>query len=150
MSGTASKVSEEGLETYLREQYDAFDQGNAEAVDSGWFIGYGYRSKMPRAEIEEEMRLSFTQLFFDVMEYYSIKIDELNVAVDGDTGLTWGFHSEDFQMKGQEPEKLRVRFSMTLKHDADQGWKVIMGHRDIQPFDENDMYIPSHNNAVKF
>ncbi len=133
----------ESLETYLREQYDAFDKWRAEDVDAGWFVGYGYRSMMPRAEIAEADRLGFTQFFFDLMERYNISIEELNVLVDGDTGLTWGFHNEDFQMKGRPPEKVRVRFSMTLKHDQAKGWRVIMGHRDIQAFDENGMYIQS-------
>ena len=130
----------ESLEAYLRKQYDAFDKGRPEDIDAGWFIGYGYRNIAPRAALDQSMLLQFNKMFFDMMERYSITINELNMKIDGNIGLTWGFHSEDFQMKGQKPEKVKVRFSMTLKFENGK-WEVIMGHRDIQSFDANGMYI---------
>lgn len=130
----------ESLEAYLRNQYDAFDKGRVDDIDAGWFTGYGYRNSAPRAELDPAMIGQFNQMFFDMMDYYSISIDDLHCKVDGNIGLTWGYHSEDFQMKGHKPEKVRVRFSMTLKYDQD-GWHVLMGHRDIQDFDANGMYI---------
>jgi hypothetical protein len=132
----------ESLENYLRQQYDAFDKGRADDIDGGWYIGYGYRSIMPRADLDESMRIQFSEFFFSMMERYHIAIDELHVAIDGNIGLAWGFHTEDFQMKGRPPERLRIRFSMTLKFDNNK-WQVIMGHRDIQPFDASGMYIPA-------
>jgi len=132
---------EQSLEDYLRNQYQAFNDGDTHAIDEGWGVGYGYRSIMPRAEIPIDMHVQFTQMFFDMMERYEMTLDELHVKVDGNIGLAWGFHSEDFQVKNQAPEKVKVRFSMTLKQDEEHGWRVVMGHRDIQPF-ENGMYIP--------
>lgn len=131
---------EQSLADYLRKQYQAFNEANVHAIDEGWGVGYGYRSLMPRAEIPPAMHVQFTQLFFDMMERYEMTLDELNVKVDGNIGLAWGFHSEDFQVKNQPPEKVKVRFSMTLKQDETHGWRVLMGHRDIQPF-VNGMYI---------
>jgi hypothetical protein len=131
---------EKSLEFYLRKQYKAFNDADVHAIDEGWGVGYGYRSLMPRAEIPPAMHVQFTQMFFDMMERYEMTIDELHVKVDGNIGLAWGFHSEDFQVKNQAPEKVKVRFSMTLKQDDRHGWRVLMGHRDIQTF-ENGMYI---------
>ena len=57
-----TEANETSLKAYIEDQYQAFDSGDAERIDGGWFIGYGFRSSMPRADIEEEMRLAFTQL----------------------------------------------------------------------------------------
>ena len=44
-------------------------------------------------------------------------------------------------MRGRDPEKVRVRFSLTMKKSQD-GWDVLIGHRDIQRFDAEGRYIP--------
>jgi len=133
----------ESLESYLRQQYDAFDKGRVEDIDAGWFTGYGYRNIAPRAALDQSMLSQFNQMFFSMMERYSIRIDELHCKIEGNIGLTWGFHTEDFQMKGRAPEKVKVRFSMTLKYENNK-WQVLMGHRDIQAFDANGMYMPNN------
>jgi hypothetical protein len=40
---------------------------------------------------------------------------------------------EEFQVKGGSPERARVRFSKVLTNGP-AGWKVLLYHRDIQPF----------------
>ena len=69
------------------------------------------------------------------MDYFRIELNELHTAVDGDVGLAWGFHTEDYKLKGQAPAKVRVRFAMTLNYERNR-WRTLLYHRDIQKFDE--------------
>ena len=69
---------------------------------------------------EEESR-ELWKLFNDEFEKFKWWIEELNVRIDGDIGLAWGFHIEDFKVKGREPELAKVLFSMTLRYYEDKG-----------------------------
>ena len=51
-------------------------------------------------------------------------------------------HIEDFQHEGRPPERLRVRFTDTLRGGEDGEWKSLLGHRDIQHFGEDGRYLP--------
>ena len=49
--------------------------------------------------------------------------------------MACGTFIEKWQDKGQLPEQARVRFSKVLTKGA-RGWRVLLYHRDIQPFEE--------------
>lgn len=103
--------------------------------------GFGFRALAPRSlATPRAENLERIRNFFVSMEYFRIELNELHTAVDGDVGLAWGFHTEDFKIKGQAPEKVRVRFSVTLKRERNS-WRTLFYHRDIQPFDERGRYI---------
>ena len=74
-------------------------------------------------------------------------VEELNIRVEGDLGLVWGFFVEDFKVKDRKPECVKGRFSMTLRYYEDKSWRILMGHRDIQKFDEQGMYIREYEGA---
>lgn len=94
------------------------------------------RSAIPKSAGIEKLRS-----FLASLEYDRPTLDELHTAVDGDIGLAWGSYTEDFKVRGRAPEKVRARFTLTLKHDT-SGWRPLLYHRDIQPFDEKGGYIP--------
>jgi len=77
--------------------------------------------------------------FFGQKMSYSVALQELQTAVEGDVGLAWGVFLEQWQDKGQPPEQARVRFSKVLTRGA-QGWQVVLYHRDIQPFAADGCY----------
>ena len=100
--------------------------------------GFGYRDLQPRSgdrPLGDALRT-----FFAGMDYYRIDLNEIHTAVDGETGLAGGFLTEDFKEKGRAPEKLRVRFTQTLKYKPN-GWRTLLFHRDVQPFDQQGKYL---------
>ena len=102
--------------------------------------GFGYRTKAQRAFQSRAEELEIINRFLAAVEYYRITIDEVESTVDNGVGLAWGFFTEEFQLKGEEPERVSVRFTTVLRRDA-SGWHQIMFHRDAQPFDDNGSYI---------
>jgi hypothetical protein len=83
-----------------------------------------------------------------MMEYYRIRLDELHTSVDGDIGLVWGVHTEEFQIRGRTPEAIRVRFTNALRWDG-QTWRNLLMHRDAQVFDASGRYIPRPSEAPR-
>jgi len=77
--------------------------------------------------------------FFNTLEYYGIELNEMHTWSEGEVGIGWGIWTESFQQRGQPPEKVRMRFTLTYRKDS-QGWHEIMYHRDIQPFNEDGRY----------
>ena len=75
------------------------------------------------------------------MDYYRVTVDELHTDVVGDVGMAWGFYTEEFQLKGRAPERVRARFSNAWKRDP-SGWHLLTYHRDAQPFDSSGRYMP--------
>jgi hypothetical protein len=105
--------------------------------------GFGYRELKSRsAEIPASTRLGNLKVFFASFEYYRITLNEVQTDVDGDIGLAWGFYTEEFKRKAQNPEKVRVRFSITFKYQQGR-WRTLLYHRDIQQFDDQGRYLPS-------
>ena len=86
--------------------------------------------------------MAHLQRFFDSVDYYRAVPEDFETAVAGDIGMAWGVFVEEFQEKGQTPERARVRFS-TVFTKAAEGWQVLLHHRDIQPFAENGIYPKS-------
>jgi ketosteroid isomerase-like protein len=105
--------------------------------------GFGARALQLRpAEMSLSTWLDQIKAFFATKEYYRAEFNELHTAVDGDIGLAWGFYTEDFKDKGRTPEKLRIRFTTTMKYEPN-GWRTLLYHRDIQQFDERGRYLRS-------
>ena len=103
--------------------------------------GFGFRTLAwrDRAALGEERRVQNLERFFGQMEYYRVELADLQTSVTGDIGLASGVYIEEFQEKGQPPERARVRFSKALTKGA-SGWQVLLFHRDIQPFTEEGHY----------
>lgn len=108
---------------------------------SGGF-GFGFRTRAFRDASElKENEMAMIRRFLSSLEYFRITLDEVHAAVDGDVGFAWGFQTEEFQVQGRPPEKVRVRFTTTLKREAGR-WRQLLHHRDAQPFDDGGNYIP--------
>lgn len=78
--------------------------------------------------------------FLASVAYYRLNIDELHTRAFGNVVVAWGFHVEDFHVRGRASEIVRVRFSGTLMKTSD-GWLGLIGHRDAQRFDEQGLYL---------
>lgn len=132
----------DSLEQWIRRGYVL---GTPESRDIwrelGWNgVGFGFRTFAARQPASNDaMNQSITQ-FATGMEFYRITLNEVQAKVDGDIGLAWGVHTEVFQIKGQQPESIRVRFTNTLRWNG-QNWKNLLYHRDAQPFNANGRYI---------
>jgi hypothetical protein len=98
-------------------------------------IGFGWRTRNPRVGESREHQLETIRPFFASVEYYRITDEEIHTAVDGDVGLAWGFFTEDFQVRGRAPERIRVRFTTAFKREGD-GLRQVLFHRDAQLFDD--------------
>ena len=132
------------VEAQIREWIAAYDSNDVDRVlkadphadGFGWRVIGVRSSKTPESE-----RAGALRKFFGGMDYYHVLANELHADVDSDIGLAWGFFTEDFKQKGRAPEKLRVRFTSTLKYENGQ-WRTLLYHRDIQSFDGRGNYIP--------
>jgi ketosteroid isomerase-like protein len=105
-------------------------------------VGFGYRTLNAHAVYTKEAYLKFLQTWFAQFEQYTITDEQIETSIDGDTGLAWGFYKEEFTVRGQEPEVIRIRFTEVLKRDS-SGWRIVFYQRDSQPFDSAGRYIPS-------
>ena len=131
---------------YVREVQSGWISGDPEAIErlaraERSAIGFGFRDAAARDHRTigvAGFQAGFSQ-FLAGMDYYRFEFDELETAVDGEIGLAWGFFTEDFKVKGREPEKARVRFSLVAMREVD-GWRSLLSHRDIQPFDADGRY----------
>jgi hypothetical protein len=107
----------------------------------GWNgVGFGFRTFAARLPATDS---SFTQSvgqFNSALDYYRLYLNDLQTKVEGDVGLAWGVHTEVFQVKGQAPESVRVRFTNTLRWDG-RAWRNLMYHRDAQSFHANGRYV---------
>jgi|GEM_PF-2446691 len=135
----------ESLEPHVRSLYAAWSSrdGTEVARLDPSAPGFGFRVRDARAlrsppEYDESLKT-----FFATLDNYRLSVDELRTDVIGDIGLAWGVHTEEFQVKGQPPEKVLVRFTMTFKYE-DSSWRTLLYHRDIQPFGDDGRYIPQH------
>jgi hypothetical protein len=132
----------DSLEQWIRRGYVL---GTPESRDIwrelGWNgVGFGFRSFAARQPATGDAATQSINQFASAMEYYRITLNELQAKVDGDIGLAWGVHTEVFQVKGQSPESVRVRFTNTLRWDG-WTWKNLLYHRDAQAFNANGRYI---------
>jgi hypothetical protein len=82
------------------------------------------------------------QSWLGQFEHYTITVEQVETAVDGDIGLAWGFYKEEFALRGREPEVICGRFSEVMRRDP-SGWRTLLYQRDTQPFDSAGRYVPS-------
>lgn len=143
-----SPITGAEIEAQVARELAAYANYDYELIASkkyGLDPGFGFRtitarpdfSNLPVAMIENSMKE-----FFDSLEYYILNVEEIQTSVHGDTGIAWGVHIEDFQIKGKEPERHRVRFTYAFQRNESGELYAILGHRDIQEFDEDGQYIP--------
>ena len=149
-SPTEGATREEVAEA-VRSGYASWDSGDVDAIlnmHDPKAVGFGYRTAPGRewSTLGEEENKRRLERFYEQMEYYSIELEELHTSVEGDVGLAWGVHVEDYKVKGRPPEKARVRFTLVLRNSA-EGWRRVLYHRDIQPFDEHGRYLIEHTKA---
>jgi hypothetical protein len=143
---TVADTAEDELRRVGVINFDAWNSRDIDALtDGGWTRGFGFRSLAPRTEesYTAEVVQEILVRFFESIDYYRVTPGETTVAVDGDIGLIWGFHTEEIKHKGRPPERYRVRSSATLRRDASGNWRTILSHRDIQPYNEDGQYIPT-------
>ena len=136
----------EDAEAYILTAYEAWNKGDQDAIVERWpygLPGFGFRSLTPRGmkAMSRQDAVEVVRRFFASMEYYRLTVDELHTVVHDDVVVAWGYHTEDFKVRGRDPEVVRVRFSVAIKKSPD-GWHGLLGHRDIQRFDEQGRYIP--------
>jgi ketosteroid isomerase-like protein len=106
-------------------------------------VGFGYRSREARPPYEtKEAYCEALRSWLGMFEHYTIDIEQVETAVDGDVGLAWGFYKEEFALRGREPEVISGRFSEVMRRDP-SGWRTLLYQRDAQPFDSTGRYIPS-------
>jgi ketosteroid isomerase-like protein len=107
------------------------------AMEAGSF-GFGFRSFTARGEGQVAQRDALER-FFASVDYYRAVPKDFETAVTGDLGMAWGVFVEEFQEKGQQPERALVRFSNVMTKGP-RGWRVLLYHRDVQPFTEEGRY----------
>ncbi len=143
LGGASMPVTKEDLEEAMREWISAWNNNDIQAIATmeAGEVGFGYRTEagQDRSRTDENEFSAILEEFFGRIEYFHLKLEDLQTSVVGNIGLAWGVFTEDFQEKGRPTEYARVRFSSTLSKGA-QGWQVLMFHRDIQPFEEDGTY----------
>jgi len=104
--------------------------------------GFGYRTRPPRPPHgnKDDYRAGLMH-WLESIESYSIVIDELHTAAEGNVGIAWGYYREEFRTTGGAPEVMRGRFSEVMKRD-ENGWQTLFYHRDMTPFDDRELYVP--------
>ncbi len=147
-STQSEPITEEEIRQQIELELSAYDSMDTEAVASNGYgldPGFGFRTQQERtseSELPHDALLAFISGFFDRFEYYNATIVEIYTRSFGDTGIGWGVHLEEFQMKGQPPESVRVRFSYTFRRDEAGKLVSVLGHRDAQIYDDSGVYIP--------
>jgi ketosteroid isomerase-like protein len=146
----SAQSSQKGeVEAYVREWYEAWASGDVDRIARVDVLGpgFGVRTFDARPVGSPEFYKRLVESFLSEMEYYKIWLDKIETAVDGDIGLAWGVHTEEFRVRGRSPEKIRVRFTMTLQRGP-AGWRPILVHRDAQPFGSDGRYLPGLENSA--
>jgi hypothetical protein len=139
---SAQTATAASLEDWIRSGYEiSWESGQPmrDEVRRVWSqlgsggVGYGFRTFQAREGIPDSI---------PSMEYWRVTLDELHTSVVGDIGLAWGIHTEVFNVTGQPPETVRVRFTNTLRWNGRQ-WENLLYHRDAQVFGEGGRYLKS-------
>ena len=95
-------VTKEDLEEAIEEWISAWDNHDIQAIaamETGE-VGFGYRTEAGRKKNEDS---AISEQFFGRIEYFHLKLEDLQTSVVGNIGLAWGVHTEDFQEKGRPP-----------------------------------------------
>ena len=143
-----SELTEDEVRAQIEHEFAAWDSGDVETIAAnryGFAPGYGLRTQIPRGDDErysDQALLARVERFHASMEYYNVHAETIEVAVSGDTAVSWGVYVEDFQMTGRPPEKLRGRYTQTFQKRRTGELITLLGHRDVQPFDADGRYVP--------
>jgi hypothetical protein len=86
--------------------------------------GYGFRTFQARGDTARSNTNQASQAILASMEHWRVTLDELHTSVIGEIGLAWGVYTEEFKVKDQPPETVRVRFTNTLRWNG-QAWRKI-------------------------
>jgi ketosteroid isomerase-like protein len=141
------------VEAATRQWGETFQVGDLDGVArmESQAGGFGYRSAAPRFFGNPDALDGYRQLLqrvWDSFASYAVEWEEIRTAVHGDVGFAWGSFFETFQHHGQRTERAHVRFSQAMVRTED-GWRVLMFHRDIQPFGEDGRYLPALTETVQ-
>ena len=137
---SAQTITATSLEEWIRSGYEfswASGQPMRDEVRQVWSqlgsggVGYGFRMFQARVAPPDSI---------PSMEYWRVTLDELHTSLIGNIGLAWGVHTEEFKVKGQQPETVRVRFTNTLTWNG-QRWENLLYHRDAQVFGPDGRYL---------
>jgi ketosteroid isomerase-like protein len=123
--------------------WNANDVARLVALDATGGRGFGYRTRDARVFSSEDAAAAGLRAWYASMVYFRLELNEIHTAVTGDTGTAWGSFTEQFQVKGRDPESVRVRFTDVWQRD-ESGWHLLIYHRDSQSFDEKGRYVPGH------
>jgi len=133
VAASAQATSSASLEQWIRSGYEfSWEKGQPmpAEVRAVWSqlgsggVGYGFRTFAARNGVPDSV---------PSMESWRVTLNELNTSVAGDIGLAWGVHTEEFRMRGQPLQTVRVRFTNTLRWDGER-WVNLLYHRDAQVF----------------
>lgn len=136
----AQTATAASLEEWIRSGYDfTWERGQPmrDDVRQVWTqlgsggIGYGFRTFQARESTPDSI---------PKIRYWRVTLDELHTMVVGDIGLAWGVHTEEFEVEGEPPDTVRIRFTNTLRWNG-QRWENLLYHRDAQVFGENGKYL---------
>lgn len=135
----------EQLAARFRLDFEAWNEWDVDRIvaqsdGAGGGLGFGFRSRDVRPAASVDDARAFLQAWFGSLERYRIEDIDVGCAVDGDIATVWGFFTEDFMHHGENPERVRVRFSGVLHH-RESGWRTVWNHRDIQEFTAEGAYV---------
>jgi len=141
----AQTLTAKDVETHVRETFEILNTEDLDKlVATGYNVGtgFGYRGRDARSIVTRDEALAGAKAFRASVEFIRSFLDEVHTKVDGDVGVAWGFYTEEFQVRGRQRERVRARFSWTMRREG-AAWRTIFFHRDAQPFDARGRYIPS-------
>lgn len=130
-------ITRDDVAQATREWFGAYadrDYRKAAAIESRAF-GWARDSGAPRdiTVIGEAAYLEAVERTMGALESYRPVVEELHTAVEGEVGMAWGVLVEEYKEHGREPWTRRSRFSHVMVRE-DAGWRMLLFHRDVQPF----------------
>lgn len=111
----------DGYKAYMRRDVDWFERNTADN-----YIGVNLNGQT----VNKDQMLE--ALKNDNNKYETVKLSDVNVQMNGDTGVVTGvYHIKGMDADGKAME-MKLRFTRTLAKDEDDGrWKAIAGHMTV-------------------
>ena len=138
-------ITRSEVENYVERWYEAYGNGDVDLIARerlGLEPGFGFRTLAPRNWPEDEAAArKATEDFLGWLQDYRGWVEDYSVELHGNVASVWGTHCEEFGIEDQPKKLYRVRFTMTLLKDSTGAIRTILGHRDIQDFDETGVYL---------
>ena len=136
-------IQDEEIAEVFRKEKLAWDSKDIDGIIEAYGrFSFGYRISAWRdfENYTKEQLRSALENFYEDMEYLRRYDTELSTWSEGDIGLAWGFSMEECKHQGQPPERVRTRFTQVYRK-VDGEWRMLVSHKDIQPFDEEGKYL---------